>query len=147
MSYSFWRWCAPACAAWLCAPPALAATLVINVVGIQSDAGMVGCALFAAEAATAFPLDTRRATTQRQPARPGSLRCAFEGLPAGSYAVSAAHDLNGNGKTDRNLVGLPVEPWAVSNNVRPSLRAPRFAEAAVTLSADETRQIDLKLTP
>jgi uncharacterized protein (DUF2141 family) len=37
-----------------------------------------------------------------------------------------AHDLNGNHKTGTNWVGLPLEPWGVTNNVRPILRAPKF---------------------
>jgi uncharacterized protein (DUF2141 family) len=140
------RWSAIACTVLLCGQASNAATLVVNVVGIQTEAGFVGCALFAAEASTAFPLDTSRATTKRASARPGTVQCTFEGLSAGSYAVSAAHDRNGNGKTDRNLLGLPVEPWAVSNNVRPTLRAPRFSESALTLTGDETRQIELQLS-
>lgn len=73
------------------------------------------------------------------------MRCEFTDLAAGTYAVSAAHDRNGNGKTDRNFVGIPSEPWAVSNNVRPTLRAPRFAESALTLANDEIKQIELQL--
>jgi uncharacterized protein (DUF2141 family) len=143
------RYAWPACAAAvaLCAAPAWAADLVVTVTNIKDDAGFVGCALFAAEAAQQFPLDPSRAVTRRAPATPGRMRCEFAGLAAGSYAVSAAHDRNGNGKTDRNLVGIPTEPWAVSNNVRPTLRAPRFAESAVTLAADEVKQIELLLAP
>jgi uncharacterized protein (DUF2141 family) len=139
------RLLAPALGAVLCATPAWAATLVVSVVGVQDDAGFVGCALFASEAAASFPLDATRAITRRAPARAGTLQCEFTDLPAGTYAVSAAHDRNGNGKTDRNFVGLPTEPWAVSNNVRPTLRAPAFAESALTLAADETRRIELVL--
>jgi uncharacterized protein (DUF2141 family) len=139
------RLLAPALAAALSAGPACSATLVVSVVGVQDDAGFVGCALFAAEAAASFPLEPARAITRRAPARAGTLQCEFTDLPAGTYAVSAAHDRNGNGKTDRNFVGLPTEPWAVSNNVRPTLRAPAFAEGAFALAADEIRRIELVL--
>jgi uncharacterized protein (DUF2141 family) len=73
------------------------------------------------------------------------MQCVFRDLPAGDCAVAAAHDLNGNGQTDRNFVGLPTEPWAVSNPVRPALRAPRLAEPAFTLAATDTRRIELRL--
>lgn len=121
------------------------ADLVVNVAGLKSADGYLGCALFAESLAERFPLDLSKATTQRAPARAGSMRCEFAGLPAGRYAVSASHDVNGNGRPDRNFVGLPTEPWAVSNNVRPGLRAPRFAEAALQLAADEVKQIELRL--
>lgn len=135
-----------AAAAALFMPPSWSATLVVEVVGVADDVGAVGCALFTAEAAPAFPLDQARATTRRAPARGATARCEFTDLPAGTYAASALHDRNGNGRTDRNLVGLPTEPWAVSNNVRPLLRAPRFAESALTLAVDETRHIELVLS-
>lgn len=122
-----------------------AADLVVNISGLKSANGFLGCALFAENLAERFPLDVSKATTQRAPVRAGTMRCEFVGLPAGRYAVSASHDVNGNGRPDRNLVGLPTEPWAVSNNARPTLRAPRFAEAALQLTADEVKQIELRL--
>jgi uncharacterized protein (DUF2141 family) len=125
-----------------------AAELVVNVRGIKSSEGFVGCALFTSAQAELFPLDVSKATTNRQAANPdanGHMRCEFLGLAAGTYAISAAHDINGNGKTDRNFVGLPTEPWAVSNNIRPTLRAPKFAEASFALADGEVKQIELQL--
>jgi uncharacterized protein (DUF2141 family) len=133
-------------AIWLAAP-AWAASVVVTVSDVKGDQGFVGCALFAAAAAAQFPLDVSRAVTQRTAAQPGRIRCEFLDVAPGSYAVSAAHDINGNGKTDRNFVGLPTEPWAVSNQVRPLLRAPRFDEAAFTVAADEVKVIELRLAP
>lgn len=122
-----------------------AAELVVHVSGVAAARGSLGCALFSREAADQFPLNLEAATRLRSPAQVGIMQCVFRDLPAGSYAVSAAHDVNDNSKTDRNVVGLPTEPWAVSNNVRPTWRAPRFAEAAFTLEATDTRRIDLQL--
>lgn len=50
---------------------------------------------------------------------------------AGQYAVSAFHDLNGDGKLNTSLVGIPTEPYGFSNNARPRFRAPRWSEAQV----------------
>jgi uncharacterized protein (DUF2141 family) len=140
-----------ACAAMALTAPAWGAAIVVTVVDVKSDQGFVGCALFAADAAALFPLDLSRAVTQRTAAstatQTGRMRCEFLDLAPGSYAVSAAHDINGNGKTDRNFVGLPTEPWAVSNNVRPTLRAPRFNEAVFTVAAEEVKQVELRLAP
>jgi uncharacterized protein (DUF2141 family) len=125
-----------------------AADIIVNVSGIKSSEGFFGCALFASSLAELFPLDVSKATTNRQAANPdanGNMRCEFSGLAAGTYAISAAHDINGNGKTDRNFVGLPTEPWAVSNNVRPTLRAPKYNEASFVLAEGEVKQIELQL--
>ncbi len=64
-------------------------------------------------------------------ADPKEVECRFEGLAPGSYAVAVLHDLNGTGRNDTNFLGIPTEDWGVSNNVRPTLRAPRVEEAAV----------------
>ena len=38
-----------------------------------------------------------------------SAQVTFKDLPQGSYAVSVLHDENGNGKMDKNFVGMPKE--------------------------------------
>ena len=63
----------------------------------------------------------------------GSLDLTTADLPPGVYAVSCFHDVNGNGKLDTNLLGIPTEPYGFSNNVRPTLRAPRWEEARFEL--------------
>lgn len=65
-------------------------------------------------------------------------------LPAGAYAVSAYQDLNGNGKLDKNIVGIPTEPYGFSNNARPKFRAPRWEEARIEVSADAKIEIKLE---
>ncbi|MFN0035898.1 MAG: DUF2141 domain-containing protein [Saprospiraceae bacterium] len=63
----------------------------------------------------------------------GSLKISLGNLPPGWYAVSSFHDVNGNGKLDTNLLGIPNEPYAFSNNARPRFRAPKWAEAVFEL--------------
>jgi len=46
----------------------------------------------------------------------GEHSVTFEGLPAGDYGVKAFHDLNGDGQMNTNPFGMPVEPYAFSNN-------------------------------
>lgn len=46
----------------------------------------------------------------------GARQAVIADLPAGTYAVKAFHDLNGNGEMDANPFGMPVEPFAFSNN-------------------------------
>lgn len=106
-------------------------TVSVSLAGFSAG-GDVGCALFAGP--NGFPMDASSATAIWQPAQ-SAMTCRFEGLAPGVYAVAVSHDLNGNRKTDRNFVGMPKEAWGVSNNVRPSLRAPRFEEAAVRIAS------------
>lgn len=124
--------------------PAWAGDLIIEISGIASNAGEIGCALFSDP--TGFPRDTSRAVQQRwQPAKGLTTTCHFEGLKPGTYAVAVTHDLNGNHRTDSNLLGIPTEDWGVSKNVRPSFRAPSFEEAAFAVSGASPATITVRL--
>lgn len=59
----------------------------------------------------------------------GSLDLHAAGLKPGIYAISCFHDVNGNGKLDVNLLGIPTEPYGFSNNARPKFRAPSWSES------------------
>jgi uncharacterized protein (DUF2141 family) len=105
----------------------LAGDLVVTVSGVSSDQGEIGCALF--RSGDGFPMDSSKAESLWIKAKPGTVECRFANVEPGGYAIAVSHDLNGNRKTDTNFVGMPKEPWGVSNDVRPKFRAPRFDEA------------------
>lgn len=52
-------------------------------------------------------------------------------LPIGDYAFVAYYDVDRDGKLKRGRLGRPKEPLIFSNNVRPKLSRPSFAETAV----------------
>jgi uncharacterized protein (DUF2141 family) len=57
--------------------------------------------------------------------------CEFRKLTPGEYAIAAFFDRNGNRELDRNWLGMPKEPWVLSQNVRPGLPLPpAFAEVS-----------------
>lgn len=127
----------------LLASPVRAADLVVRVTGIPAASGEIGCALFTA--AEGFPMDDAVARRVRLPADPAGVSCRFADVPAGRYAVAVSHDANGNRKLDTNLIGLPTEAWGVSNNARPSLRAPRFDEARFDVADGRETVIEVKV--
>ncbi len=105
--------------------------------------GEVGCALFAS--ADGFPNEPDKGRGVRLPASGTTTTCVFDNIAPGTYALAAFLDTNGNQVSDRNFVGMPTEPWGVSNGVRPRLRAPRFAEAAFTVAAGQRITLDIAL--
>ena len=111
-----------------------AAEVVVRVSGLTEPLGQVGCSLFAG--AAGFPTDNPSARNLWLPADAKGVTCRFTDVPEGIYAVAIGHDLNGSKRVDTNFLGLPTEPWGVANNARPSLRAPRFDEAAFKVAAD-----------
>ncbi len=61
-------------------------------------------------------------------------------LPWGNYAVSLFYDVNGNAELDTNFIGIPREPLAISNNVRPRFGPPKYRDAEFALDAAVTVQ-------
>jgi uncharacterized protein (DUF2141 family) len=58
-------------------------------------------------------------------------------LAPGSYAIILFHDENGNGKLDKNALGVPTEPYGFSNNVQGFLGPPAYKEAVMEINADD----------
>ncbi|MGZ8876304.1 MAG: DUF2141 domain-containing protein [Halobacteriota archaeon] len=58
-------------------------------------------------------------------------------LDPGQYAITPFHDENGNGKLDRNALGVPTEPYGFSNNVQSFFGPPAFKKAVMQVSADD----------
>jgi uncharacterized protein (DUF2141 family) len=57
-------------------------------------------------------------------------------LPFGSYALAVYQDLNGDGRLNKNKLGIPAEPYGFSNNVKSKWRSPKFAEAVFAFQRD-----------
>jgi uncharacterized protein (DUF2141 family) len=68
----------------------------------------------------------------------------FERLPYGYYAVTMYHDLNSNHNMDKSALGVPEEPYALSNNVNVKWRRPTFDETKIQL-AEPSKNIALRL--
>ncbi|WP_341939015.1 MipA/OmpV family protein [Marinimicrobium sp. C2-29] len=66
-------------------------------------------------------------------------------LPAGDYALLVYWDENDNGLLDRNFIGIPREPIALSNQYRPK-GPPSFERARVRLAEDESLEQTLSLS-
>jgi uncharacterized protein (DUF2141 family) len=54
----------------------------------------------------------------------------FDGLAPGRYAIKAFHDVDGDGKMKTNPFGIPIEPFAFSNNAVASMGPPKWEAAA-----------------
>lgn len=65
-------------------------------------------------------------------------------LPPGEYAVALMHDVNDDGKMEKNWIGYPTEPFGFSRNFKPKLGAPSFKDCSVDLRTGSQR-IEIKL--
>ena len=74
----------------------------------------------------------------------GEHSVTFEGLPAGDYGVKAFHDLNGNGRMDANPFGMPVEPYAFSNNAVGNMGPASWDRAKFSVSGAAAQTISIR---
>lgn len=65
-------------------------------------------------------------------------------LPPGRYAIKAFHDLDGNGKLNKNLVGIPQEPYGFSGKKHKLGLPPAMEDQLIDLYRDERVIITLR---
>lgn len=65
-------------------------------------------------------------------------------LPYGELAIALYHDENNNGKIDKNMIGIPTEPYGFSNNYKPTIKAPNFDNCKFTYSK-ESNEVRISL--
>ncbi|MBD2504429.1 DUF2141 domain-containing protein [Anabaena azotica] len=118
--------------------------LTVEIEGLKNKQGQVCASIFSSS--QGFPSDRKR-VLQRQCTQISEtpLILTFDNLKAGSYAVAAIQDLNGDGTLNRNSLGMPVEPFGFSRNPTVSNSAPKFGDAAFILAGPNTViQIQMK---
>ncbi|OCB72987.1 DUF2141 domain-containing protein [Flavobacterium crassostreae] len=65
-------------------------------------------------------------------------------LPKGEYAVSMYHDVNADYKLNKNVLGIPTEPFGFSNNVVLKHAPPTYNQCKFYLK--DTKHILIKLS-
>lgn len=127
-------------------------------------AAVVSAPAFAADLTVAFPAAAPQGRImvalfdseanyggEGQPARhavvdaaAGETRVVFEGLSDGDYAIRAFHDLNGDGEMNTNPFGMPIEPYAFSNNAVGVMGPATWERAKFAAAGAAAQSIDLK---
>jgi uncharacterized protein (DUF2141 family) len=125
-------------AAFCAAGSASAASIEVRVQGVTAK----GKVLVAVCDKTTFLKDC--AYSGSAPAKAGETVVTVDGVPAGSWAVLSYQDENDNGKLDRNVLGIPKEPYAFSRDARGRFGPPSFEDAAFELH-DEKAVTTIKL--
>jgi uncharacterized protein (DUF2141 family) len=115
--------------------------LSLRFLGLHSDRGRIGCALFTSP--KGFPSDRSSALQQHWCKVDQIQACAFEPVPASTYAIACYHDENGNGKLDTGTFGRPLEGVAFSNQTKAFFGPPGFADARFKFAGQDT---ELSLT-
>lgn len=67
---------------------------------------------------------------KRVAARDGETHLCLPAPRSGTYAVVLYHDINANRRLDRSFIGLPAEPFGLSNDPALRLARPKHEESA-----------------
>lgn len=113
--------------------PASAATVEVRVSGVAGGKGKVSVAV----------CDRARFLKQcpysaSAPAQAGETVISLKDVPAGTWAVLAYQDENGNGELDRNFIGIPKENYGFSRDAASKFGPPGFEDAAIEVREGTT---------
>jgi uncharacterized protein (DUF2141 family) len=64
----------------------------------------------------------------------GKLVAKITDLPYGVYGIALYQDLNSDGVINKSIIGIPKEPYAFSNNIKPKFKAPSFGQCKFVYS-------------
>lgn len=107
--------------------------LRVHVLGLRNDHGDARCSLFSS--AEDFPNNgDLMAKTTTAPIVGRTATCEFTGIAPGVYAVVLFHDENGDGKFNRDWIGLPEEGYGFSNDAPAHFHPPRFDDASFSFA-------------
>lgn len=103
------------------------AALNVSFTGIEEKEGAILGAVFNSEDAY-----NGKGAPVRQimiSADKAEVATALEGLEPGVYAIKAFHDVDGDMKMSTNPYGMPIEPFAFSNNAVGNMGPAKWADA------------------
>lgn len=68
------------------------------------------------------------------PGKTGDVTVRWDDIEPGEYAFAIYQDVDNSGKLESNLFGYPKEPFAFSQNFKPTLRKPNFDKCKISFT-------------
>jgi uncharacterized protein (DUF2141 family) len=111
--------------------------LTVSVSGLKSNTGIVKVGLYNSEGT--FLKSIYKSI--RSEIKENGTKVTFEGIPKGEYAISVYQDENNNGKLDKNIMGIPSEAVACSNNAKGFMGPPKYKDAKFSIEKNQIIEI------
>lgn len=112
--------------------------LTVSVSGLKSDTGVLKVGLYNSDGT--FLKSTYKSITSE--IKNNGATVTFVGIPKGEYGISSYQDENSNGKLDKNIMGIPSEDFACSNDAKGFMGPPKYEDAKFSINKDS--KIDIK---
>ena len=107
--------------------PVKTGTLTIQVTNVEAAEGELSVGLY--NSAESFCTDEGFAFAKNfKVNQKGQVTIQFDDIPYGTYAFAMYQDINLNGDIDKNIIGIPKEPYGFSNKARAKWSAPTYEE-------------------
>lgn len=111
-------------------------TIIVEFYQIENASGDIKAGLYLN--ADGFPDDISKAyKVSTAKIVDGRSVLVFNDVKFGSYVLAAFHDENGNKQLDKTSKGVPIEPLALSNNLKLKLGPPKFEAAMFDFNSAE----------
>lgn len=114
--------------------PTKPGAIALHITGVASARGTINVAV----CGRPDFLKRKCAILRQVPARRGAMDLQIAPVPVGAWAIEAYHDENGNGRLDRNGLGIPTEGAGFSRDAHGQYGPPSFDDAVVQVT-DRTR--------
>lgn len=106
--------------------------LTVAIKGLKNDSGVVKIGLYNSEGTF---LNTKYKNISSD-IKSNTATVTFLDIPKGEYAISAYQDENNNGALDRNMMGIPTEDVACSNNAKGFMGPPKYEDAKFAVNSN-----------
>lgn len=74
----------------------------------------------------------------------GTVTYTIKNIKPGDYTLAVFHDINKDEILNTNMVGIPKEPYAFSNNARGTFGPPSLTDQTFTVDGEVKMSIELK---
>nr|MBI1230980.1 DUF2141 domain-containing protein [Cytophagales bacterium] len=119
------------------------ANLSLTITNIGSSAGVIQLLIF--NQADGFPDTPSKAyKILKLPIQQEKANAVVE-LPEGTYAISAFHDHDRDGKLRTGAFGIPKDAYGFSNNAKGFFGPPAFEKAAITIESG-SMELEIRLS-
>lgn len=111
--------------------------LTVSVSGLKSNTGILKVGLYNSD--STFLKSTYKSITSE--IKNNGATVTFVGIPKGEYGISTYQDENSNGKLDKNMMGIPSEDFACSNDAKGFMGPPKYEDAKFNINKDSKIEI------
>lgn len=117
------------------------AYITVKITNIENTNGFIEIGLY--NNAKLFPNVGKTYLMKRIKPTGKVITYKFKYLKSGNYAFCIYHDQNNDKKCNKNLIGVPTEPYAFSNNFRPRFSKPTFSDCSFFIKEGKTITINM----